>query len=121
MSWCLRETEFGHLHPTPSMLRVTAASSAMIGEMTAAKKKSVWQSVRHYSARGGPRLQLCGGGCVGVRGDVLMQANMARKYTMLPLNAMRHQKGREQMRQVRELATVLRWSAYHPLKGDARV
>ena len=75
--------------------------------------------------RGGPspRLQLGAGrgGAGRVQGDVLMQANMAMKYTMLPLNAMRHQKGREQMRQVRELATVLRWSAYHPLKGDARV
>ena len=83
MSWCLRETEFGHLHPTPSMLRVTAASSAMIGEMTAAKKKSVWQSVRHYSTRGGPPGCNCVGGAwgrtdAGEHGDEVHDAALER-------------------------------------------
>lgn len=90
----------------------------MIGEMTAAKKKSVWQRV---CVNPGSGCSCAGGGGGGGGGDVLMQANMTMKYTMLPLNAMRHQKGSEQTRQVRVLSAVLRWSAYQPLKGDARV
>lgn len=37
--WIIREV-MGHLHPTPSRLRVTAANSAVTGEMVPVANKS---------------------------------------------------------------------------------